>query len=189
MADRWPKITDRRVLPVSPWMQIVERDVQFAPGRHNETYHAVAQADYVSVLAVTPDDQIPIVRQYRPALEQYTWELPAGLVDRSEDPAAACERELLEETGYPSRTVRRLGVTSPCSGRMSNRLHAFFVETGARNADFRPEPGIDVRLVSLPELADMIRSGAFVSQLHIGTIAQAALQTLIELPSGRILRG
>lgn len=189
MADGWPKITARRITPVSPWMQIIARDVAFAPDQGTETYHAVAQADYVSVLAVTPDDRIPIVRQYRPALERDTWELPAGLVDQGEDPAAACRRELLEETGYPVRAMRALGVTSPCSGRMSNRLHSFFVETDARVTDFRPELRIEVKLVLLPDLAAMTRSGAFVSQLHIGTMMQAALHGLIDIPSGRILRG
>lgn len=188
MADRWPKITGRRTNRLSPWMTVVERDVAFAPSQTADTYYAVAQADYISILAQTPDGQIPIVRQFRPALEQFTWELPAGLVDQGEDPATACQRELLEETGYSSLKIHPLGTTAPCSGRLSNRLHSFFVETGEPIAAFRPEAGLEVKLVSSKELTTLIRTGDFVSQLHIGTLMQATLHGFIDLPRDPISR-
>jgi ADP-ribose pyrophosphatase len=188
MADAWPRITGRRTHALSPWMTVVERDVAFAPGQPADTYYAVEQADYVSILAVTSDGQIPLVRQFRPALEQFTWELPAGMVDAGESPSEACRRELMEETGYPALQVNLLGVTAPCSGRLSNRLHAFFVEAGERKADFQPERGLEVRLVPISELNALIRLGDFVSQLHIGTLAQAALSGFLDLSSGRISR-
>lgn len=182
MDEHWPKIKGRRTNALSPWMTIVERDVEFGPGQQADTYYAVAQSDYVSILALTPDRCIPIVRQFRPALEQFTWELPAGMVDEGEDPATSCKRELLEETGYPASRILSLGVTAPCSGRLSNRLHSFFVETGEPSATFRPETGLELKLVSASELAALITSGDFVSQLHIGTIMQATLRGLIDLP-------
>lgn len=188
MAEGWPKVISRRTNALSPWMTIVEREVEFAPGQRAETYYAVAQSDYVSILALTPDGCIPIVRQFRPALEQFTWELPAGMVDEGEDPAGACRRELLEETGYPALAIHRLGTTAPCSGRLSNRLHSFFVETGEVSKEFRPEAGLEVKLVSLPDLAALITSGDFVSQLHIDTLMQAALRGFIDMPHGPLLQ-
>lgn len=184
MAD-WPKIRSRRTMPVSPWMEIVAREVEFKPGDTAQTYHAVAQPDYVAILARTPDEHIPIVRQFRPALESFTWELPAGLVDEGEDAAASCRRELLEETGFPAREVHALGIAAPCSGRLSNRIHSFFVETGAREPGFRPEPGIQVDLVTPARLAALIKSGEFVSQLHIGTILLAQMHAFFRLPDGK----
>lgn len=188
MADGWPKITGRRTNALSPWMSVVERDVQFAPGKNADIYYAVAQSDYVSILAMTPDRHIPIVRQFRPALEQFTWELPAGMVDEGEHPVASCRRELLEETGYPALNIHALGTSAPCSGRLSNRLHSFFVETGERSAGFHPEAGLEVKLVSPGELAQLVTSGEFVSQLHIGTLMQATLRGLIDLPRGQMSR-
>ena len=91
-ATMGPKINARRTIKVSPWMEIIEREVEFTHGTKPELYHAVAQQDYVAIVARTPDGHIPIVRQYRPALERFTWELPAGLVDKDETrptPAAA----------------------------------------------------------------------------------------------------
>ncbi len=84
MSD-WPKIKARQTNKVSPWMDIIARKVEFAPGAASEIYHAVGQQDYIAIVALTPDGKIPIVRQYRPALERFTWELPAGIVEKGED--------------------------------------------------------------------------------------------------------
>lgn len=52
------------------------------PGKAQaEDYHSLRQTDYVSVLAVTDDGRVPLVRQYRPALEKFTLELSGGLRD------------------------------------------------------------------------------------------------------------
>jgi ADP-ribose pyrophosphatase len=180
MSEGWPKITARQIIPVSPWMEVIARDVEFSPGR-TEVYHAVKQQDYLAIVARTPSGHFPLVRQYRPALEAFTWELPAGLVDPGEDPAEGCRRELMEETGYPTRAIHPLGITAPCSGRLSNRIHSYFVETGERVEPFVPEPGIEVRLATAAELTSMMKSGEFVSQLHLGALMLAEVRSFISL--------
>ncbi len=173
MAD-WPKIVKRKATRVSPWMEVIAREVQFSEGAAPEVYHAVGQADYIAIVAQTEDGKIPIVRQYRPALECFTWELPAGIVDKDETPEACAARELEEETGFSARRVHALGSYAPCTARLSNRVHSFFIEAGARGEP--TEAGIEVRLVSLHELGAMILSGEFVLQLHIGTLLLAGLR-------------
>ena len=140
MAGKWPKIRSREVSKVSPWMSIMAREVEFARDAEPEIYHAVEQADYVSIVAVTPDGRFPLVHQYRPALEDYTWELPCGTVDPGEDAAETCRRELLEETGFttavdqagsatarPARagsTIVSMRSSSPPASRLPSRSPA-----------------------------------------------------------------
>jgi 8-oxo-dGTP pyrophosphatase MutT (NUDIX family) len=157
----WPKIRARRTTAISPWMSIIAREVEFSRGAPRHLYHAVAQADYIAIVAVTPDGRIPIVRQYRPALETFSWELPAGLVDAGETALVCCRRELREETGFTARRVHPLARTFPCTGRLSNRIHSFFVEAGERVPDFVPEPGISIKCVTPAQLVGLIRAGKF----------------------------
>ena len=179
----YPRIRSRRTTPVSPWMNIIAREVEFSPGDEPQIYHAVEQADYVVIVAVTADGKLPVVRQYRPAIEAFSWELPAGLVDPGESPVDSCRRELLEETGLYARAIHPLGQNSPCPGRLNNRIHNFFVEAGECIARYEPEPGLVVTLMSPEDIVGLIMSGDFVSQLCIGTLMLAELHGFLVLPS------
>jgi ADP-ribose pyrophosphatase len=188
MIEDWPKIKARRTTRVSPWMAIIEREVEFAPGATRELYHAVEQQDYIAIVAALPDGRIPIVRQYRPARERFTWELPAGLVDPGEDATACCRRELREETGFAARTVHALGSYAPCTSRLSNQLHSFYVETTPVAENKRIEPGMQLRLVSLPQLAKLIVNGEFVLQLHIAALLLAGMHGYIDLSAFQAIK-
>lgn len=185
---KWPRIRARRTTEVSPWMSIIARDVEFARGEPPQIYHAVEQADYIAIVALTGSGKIAIVRQYRPALEAFAWELPAGLVDPGEAPIESCRRELLEETGLTARTIHALGEKSPCTGRLNNRVHTFFVQAGERIASFKPEPGVEAKLASPAEIVRLIKAGEFVSQLHIGALLLAELHGFLALPRTPVRR-
>lgn len=187
-AASWPRIRARSMTTLSPWVSIVAREVEFERGAPRELYHAVEQADYISIVALTRGGKIPIVRQYRPALEAFSWELPAGLVDPGESPADACRRELLEETGLTARAIHPLGENSPCTGRLDNRIHSFFVEAGEPLKGLKPEPGITVKLVSPADVVRLITSGGFASQLHLGALLLAELHGFLVLPRNRAKR-
>jgi ADP-ribose pyrophosphatase len=185
---KWPRIRARRTTKVSPWMSIIAREVEFARGQPPQTYHAVEQADYIAIVALTRGGKIAIVRQYRPAIEAFAWELPAGLVDPGEAPAECCRRELLEETGLTAQAIHVLGENRPCTGRLNNRIHSFFVEAGERIAAFEPEPGVEAKLASPAEIVRLIRAGEFISQLHIGALLLAELHGFLALPKTRARR-
>ena len=69
---KWPRIRSRRTTKVSPWMSIVAREVEFSRGEKPQIYHAVEQADYIAIVALTQGGKNPLVRQYRPALEAFS---------------------------------------------------------------------------------------------------------------------
>jgi 8-oxo-dGTP pyrophosphatase MutT (NUDIX family) len=181
MTKEWPRILKRTTSRLSPWVELVARDVEFSRGAQAEVYHSVSTADYVNVVALTRDGRIPIVRQYRPAIERFTLEIPAGLIDPGEQPAAAASRELAEETGFATIAIHPIGVYATDPGRLSNFTHSFFIEAGDQLASFRPEPNVGLQLVTPAELLDMIRSEAFCLQCHLGTLLQAIIGGHISL--------
>ena len=75
----------------------------------------------------------------------------------------------------------RLATYAPCTARLSNQLHSFFVETGPRAAAAQTEIGIELRLVTPAELAALILAGEFVLQLHIGALLLAGMRSYIDL--------
>jgi len=166
-------------------VRIVEREVEFKPGAGIEAYHAIDQQDYIAIVARTPDGMIPIVRQFRPALESFTWELPAGMADEGETPAQCCRRELLEETGLTARAVHALGSYSPCTARLSNRIHSFFVDADSGDGSNALDDGIELKLVTPRELSALILGGEFSLQLHIGALLLAGIRGHLDLATFR----
>ena len=167
MSSSGTRILSRREIYSSPWIRLIEKNVQFAGAERTEIYHNLDLSDYVTVIARTPGGLIPIVYQYRPAVEKYTWELPAGLRENGEDPEKTCRRELLEETGLKAESIRHLGAFYADTGRLNVPLHAYYVEASEPDPDFVPKEEIKVRFVTEEELKNLIFSGEFRLISHI----------------------
>jgi ADP-ribose pyrophosphatase len=170
-AASYPRIVGARRTRLSPWATLVEKDVVFTEGEPLQTYHCLTQADYVGVLAITPDGLVPLVRQFRPAVECYTWELPAGTIDAGETAADAARRELLEEAGLHADTLVPLGAYHPDTGRLDIKSHVFFARASRAEPAPAIEAGLETRFVSCAQLRQMIREREFTHQLHLGVYA------------------
>src|SRR5262245_28777278 len=126
-TDRKPLST--QVEYATPWFQLVGKTMKTG----EPPYYSLRLPDYAAVVAITPDQRVLAVRQYRPAVERYTIELPSGLVDAGETAGQAAERELLEETGYEAENLEVLGPMLPDCGRLGNQIWTC-VATGVRPA-------------------------------------------------------
>lgn len=148
-------------------------------------YHSITQSAYVAAFAITRDGSIPLVRQYRPAVEAYTWEFPAGTVDAGETPAQAMTRELVEETGLQADELYEIGSYYPDTGRLSLASTGFFALCSGDASPVSPEEHLGIRYVTLRQLVDMVNSGDFRHQLHVALLASALVHEHITLPDRR----
>jgi 8-oxo-dGTP pyrophosphatase MutT (NUDIX family) len=169
------RVVARRERELSPWTTLVEKDVEFAPGRAPDTYHAFGPFDWVVAVARVPDGRVALVRQFRPAIERYTWELPSGLIDPGEAPETACRRELLEETGLRAEHVTYLGGLRPDVGRLEVTEHIFRVDATGPVPKFVPEPGVVVEYVPPDAVLERIRDGSFCQLHHVAAWFLAGL--------------
>lgn len=114
----------------------------------------------VGIIALTDDDQMVLVHQYRTAIEQVTLEIPAGKLERGEDPAACAARELEEETGYTADHLGYLCPFVPAIGYSDEVLH-LFLATGLRFVGASPDDDefINVDVVPVQELVDRVLDG------------------------------
>jgi len=161
----------------TPWFQILGKTMR----QGEEPYYSLKLPDYAAVVALTDEDRVLIVRQYRPALEHDTLELPSGIVDPGETPEEAARRELLEETGYEAPDVVMLGGLYPDTGRLGNRIWSCLAK-GVRRVEGRdPEEGIEVLTWSLDELAQATVDGRFDHALHVAVVMIAMLKGGVRL--------
>ncbi|HEB60708.1 MAG TPA: NUDIX hydrolase, partial [Phycisphaeraceae bacterium] len=65
--------------------------------------------DWINVIALTEQNQVVLIEQFRHGLGEVTLEIPGGMVDPGETPEQACLRELQEETGYTGETIEMIG--------------------------------------------------------------------------------
>ena len=177
-----PRILDRRLAWESPYVDVVEKDVDLGGGRGVETFWSVRTGRYAAVVAVTQEGLIPLVRQYRPAVEAYVLELPSGAIDAAETPELAARRELLEETGCEARELVLLGQLHVDSGRLETQQWAFFAPA-VRVLNERPtgEEELEVFFATPADLRKSILRGEFKLSVHVGMVGIAVISGRLAL--------
>lgn len=121
------------------------------PGRKTERDFVVIDApDWVNVIALTPDHQLVLVRQFRYGTDEFSLEIPGGVIERGEDPVAAGLRELREESGYRGANARLLGSVHPNPAMQNNRCHLVFVEGVQRRDDLEWDEDEEFEIVTMP---------------------------------------
>ena len=130
---RWQKLGARTVARTRIF------DVQSVDFRHParpraQDFFVISAPDWVNVVALTPDRQLVLVRQFRYGTNDFSLEIPGGVMDPGEDAIAAGVRELREEPGYVGTNARLLGRVHPNPAMQDNRCHLVLVEEARREA-------------------------------------------------------
>ena len=126
----------------------------------------------VVVMGILPDEQIILIRTRRYAVGQNLVELPAGTLEKGEDPINCAGRELLEETGYLAGRLRPIGNFYTSPGILSEKMYAF-VAYDLEKQEQALEEGeeIELQFATLDDAIEMIRRG----EIHDGKTVAALL--------------
>lgn len=137
------------------------------------TFNLACAPDGVAVLAVTPDDQLVMVEQWRHPVQRVTLELPAGVVDEGERPEEAAVRELREETGYAGGRPQCIGTSIVNPSWQNTRVHAVVVRgvTRAGDKDLDESEETRVRCVPLHEVRRRVAEGEIDSATTVAALA------------------
>lgn len=165
---RPPRVASRDVALDTAFFRVIGKRLEDQPA--GEPYYSLDLLDYVSIVAITPDGSLVLVRQFRPAVEAMTLELPAGHVELGQTPESSARAELREETGFTSGNLQLVGCLRPDTGRLMNRMWVYVALAVERIEPWQQEAGVDVVVASRDELARWLRDGTFDHALHVASI-------------------
>lgn len=143
------------------------------PQRATERDFVIIDApEWVNVIAVTPDEKIVMVRQFRYGLDAFSLEIPGGVVERGEAPLIAGVRELREETGYAGLPARLLGSVHPNPAIQSNRCHFLLVEQAVPTTSTAWDHDEEIEVSTLPvdEVFSLARTGGITHSLVLNAL-------------------
>ena len=130
--QQWKTLTRERVVEFGKYLTVERRTIELPDGRIIPDWPWLTMPDYVNVVAVTSDDQFVCFRQVKYAVTGTSLAIVGGYLEPGEDPLAAAQRELREETGYAAHDWLALGHYAVDANRGAGSGHSFL----ARGAQF-----------------------------------------------------
>lgn len=172
---KWTVLSDRKLVE-RPWLILHEQRVRLPNGHEIEEFHLIEGPSWAAVVALTEDDRVVLVRQYRHGVATTSLEVPAGVIDPGESALAAAQRELLEETGYVADDWYPLAVFNTEPSRHTTRAHLFVATAARAVAPPRLDPSeeLDLRLTAAQGLGGLIDAGEIAHGVHVAAILLAA---------------
>jgi ADP-ribose pyrophosphatase len=129
----WEVIEQKSLLLAQPWLEVWKETVRLPDGRIIPDFYKIKAPDSCAIVAMTNDDNIVVVRQYKHGIGEDILGLPAGYFNAGESPLEAAKRELLEETGYVSDRWIDLGRYVRDANRGKSSVNVFLTRYATKN--------------------------------------------------------
>lgn len=171
---KWKVIKSEKLFS-APWLNVRKDVCELPDGRKHNDYYILEYPDWATAFALTEDNKVIMVRQYRHGLGIVSTELPGGVIDKGETAKQAIARELLEETGYEFDSIEEIGKVAPNPATSNNYMHMFLAKGGRKVAEQKLDETEDVEILihSIEEVKQMVHENKIVQALHTTCIFYA----------------
>ena len=175
---------------IEPWKTVSEELVQatnifdlyqtrmrLESEAHEARFSVLKVPDWINVMALTEDEQVILVEQYRYGIEAPTLELAGGVCDAGEAPLETAKRELLEETGYATDHWVSLGKVSSNPAMQDNYTHSYLATRCIKVSEQKLDGNerIHVHLLPIHDFLDYVFKGTIHHSLVAATTAKYLL--------------
>ena len=175
--DIWKRIESKQIADCRVFRVREDLCRRVSGDQSEHTFFVIENPDWVNVIALTKDEQVVLIEQFRHGIEQMTLEIPGGMVDDDEDPQAAATRELIEETGYKPREVVFLGKSHANPATHNNLVYHYLALDceKVQEVEFDSTESIVTSLVSLDEIPELITSEKITHSLVVAAFCRYLL--------------
>lgn len=174
--DKKVKLRHRRELYSDPFLKVSEHTFDYQDDEYR--YFIKEEPEFAVVGAVTEDNQIIMVRQFRPGPRRFLMDLPGGMVDMGDSPAETARKELREETGFEADTMEY--VTSSYPMAYSTAKKHIFIARGCRKAG---SPDDEANMIAEPVLISFTKFAELVAKGDVLDLdAMLILAQYLDLP-------
>lgn len=164
----WRVVKSENILRLGPWLSVRQECVELPNGTQIPTWYVMEFPDWINIIALTKEDQMVMVDQYRHALGETHYELVAGVIDPGESPLEAAKRELSEETGFEGGEWELFMTLSPNPTNHNNKSYTFLARGVEKKREQHQEAteDIGVHVFDQAQVREMLDDGEIIQALH-----------------------
>lgn len=174
---KWQKLSTRYLVK-EKWATLRVDTVKLQTGVVKDDYYVLEYPNWANAIALTRENKIILVRQYRHAADIVSLEVPGGVIDGDEAPEDAVKRELLEETGYSFDQAELIATLYPNPATSTNVTFTYLLTGGVKTHEQHLDEHeiLNVEEYSIEEVKQLLKNNKIDQALHAAALFYGLLK-------------
>jgi ADP-ribose pyrophosphatase len=165
---KWQHIASKYLVK-EKWATLRVDTCKLQNGAVKDDYYVLEYPDWANAVAITKENKMILVRQYRYAADIISLEIPGGVVDDGEDPEAGIKRELQEETGYTFESCELVATLYPNPATSNNKTFTYLLKGGVKTHEQHLDDHeiLNVEEYTIEEVRQLLADNKIDQALHV----------------------
>lgn len=168
---KWKKLSSKYLVK-EKWATLRVDTCELQNGSVKDDYYVLEYPNWVNAIALTEENKVIMVRQYRHAADIVSLEVPGGVIDGDELPEAAIRRELLEETGYSFKSAELIATLYPNPATANNVTYTYLLKGGTKTHEQHLDEHeiLNVEEYTIAEVKQLLAHNKIDQALHCAAL-------------------
>lgn len=168
---KWQRLSSRYLVK-EKWATLRVDTCKLQNGTVKDDYFVLEYPNWVNAIALTKENKLILVRQYRHAADIISLEIPGGVIDGDEQPEAAVKREMLEETGYSFESAELIATLYPNPATANNKTFTYLLKGGVKTHELHLDEHeiLNVEEYTIAEVKQLLKENKIDQALHVAAL-------------------